>query len=370
MSGNETARRYDAIVVGGGVVGAATAYELGRGGARTLLIDRHDHGRATDAGAGILSPETSKRIVRTQRSQGRRSEGAMDDDPLWTELVHAAGRHYDELIPRLPGDTGWARCGILQLATRDTDVPPWEWVAEHADGAREITPEQACAIVPVLGPMLRVLHHPNAARVDGRMLCAALLRAARDCGVDVRTESVEDVRALDAAAIVIAGGAWTPRIADQLGVVLPVGPLRGQIIHLDVHHDTATWPIVQPVFGYYLVPWADAHVAVGATVEDAGFAAEVTAGGVSDVLRETLRVMPGLATAAIREVRVGLRPVSADDLPILGPLPGMPNVYVATGHGANGLLLGPLSGKLIADVVLGRAPEVDLTPFSPARFRA
>jgi D-amino-acid dehydrogenase len=342
---------YDVVVVGGGVVGTATAYELGRHGARTLLLDRRDRGRATDAGAGILSPETAK-----------------SDDAAWTELVRAAGRYYDELIPRLSGDPGWARCGILQLATRDSDIPAWEWVAEHAPGAREISAAEACAMVPVLGTVVRALHHPNAARVDGRMLCAALRRAAEAYGVEVRDQSVEDVRALDAPAIVIAGGAWTPRIAEQLGVALPVGPLRGQIIHLDVDHDTADWPIVQQVFGYYLVPWADAHVAVGATVEDAGFAADVTAGGVHDVLRETLRVMPGLARATLREVRVGLRPVSADDMPILGALPGVPNVYVATGHGANGLLLGPLSGALVADLVLGRTPELDLTPFSAARF--
>jgi D-amino-acid dehydrogenase len=114
--------------------------------------------------------------------------------------------------------------------------------------------------------------------------------------------------------------------------------------------------------------WADARVAVGATVEDAGFAAEVTAGGVHDVLRETLRVLPGLASATLREVRVRLRPVSIDDMPILGALPGLPNVFVATGYGANGLLLGPVSGALVADLVCGRPPALDLEPFGVPRF--
>ena len=132
---------------------------------------------------------------------------------------------------------------------------------------------------------------------------------------------------------------------------------------------------MQPVFGYYLVPWADARVAVGATVEEAGFAADVTAGGVHEVLRETLRVLPGLATATLREIRVGLRPVSADDMPIIGRIPGTPaanepDVYVCTGHGANGLLLGPVSGALVADMVCGRDPSVDLMPFAASRFVA
>ena len=345
--------RFGAAVVGGGLVGVATAYELGARGVRTLLVDRADPGRATDAGAGILSPATTAR-----------------DEPHFVALVRAAGEHYEQLVPRLEGETGWARCGILQLATRDSDLPAFEWVAARASGASEISPGDARAMVPVLGEVRRALHHPAAARVDGRLLRAALLRAAvRDYGVEVREESVDDVRALPADAVVIAGGAWTGRIADQLGVSLPVAPLRGQIIHLGVDgHDTGAWPIVQPVFGYYMVPWADARVAVGATVEDAGFAPDVTAGGVHEVLRETLRVMPGLAGATLREVRVGLRPVSADDSPILGELPGVPGVFVATGHGAEGLLLGPVSGALVADLVCGRAPALDLTPFTADRF--
>src|SRR6516164_6757952 len=104
--------QFDVAVVGGGLVGTATAYELARGGARTVLYDRGDAGRATDAGAGILSPETTERA-----------------DPAWAALARAAGAHYDDLIPQLGGETGWSRCGILELATRDTDVPSWEALA-------------------------------------------------------------------------------------------------------------------------------------------------------------------------------------------------------------------------------------------------
>jgi glycine/D-amino acid oxidase-like deaminating enzyme len=356
---------FDAAVIGGGLVGTATAYELGRAGLRTVLIDRGDVGRATDAGAGILSPETAKR-----------------DDAAWLALVQAAGAHYDTLVPELGDDTGWARCGILQLATRDTDVPPWKWVAERATGGSEISPDEARAMVPVLGSVVRALYHPGAARVDGRLLCAALRRAALEhYGIEARSGSVHDIEvgastrlAVDGAdvrtqVVVIAGGAWTAELSSALGVKLPVGPLRGQIMHLDVDdHDTGAWPIVQPVYGHYMVPWDGGRVAIGATVEEAGFAPEVTAGGVYEILREGLRVLPGLASARVRDVRVGLRPASIDDLPILGPLPGTSNVLVATGHGANGLLLGPVSGVLIADVVVGRTPLVDLAPFAPARF--
>jgi D-amino-acid dehydrogenase len=144
--------------------------------------------------------------------------------------------------------------------------------------------------------------------------------------------------------------------------------VRGQIVHLDTGADTSRWPVLQPIFSHYVVPWADGTVALGATVEDVGFDARATAAGFRQLFAEGLRVSPGLADATFREVRVGLRPVSDDDLPILGPVPGAPNVLVATGHGANGLLLGPVSGRLLAEVVTGGAPAVDLEPFSPARL--
>ena len=354
--------RYDAVVVGGGLVGTTAAYELGRSGARTLLVDRDDAGRATDAGAGILSLVTASR-----------------GEPGWDALAAAGARYHEELAARLGGATGWARTGTIVLATRESDVPAWESVAARggagrtvAPDAREIDADAARALVPVLAEPVRALHDPAAARVDGRVMLAALRDAARAEGVELRRgDAVADADdALRAAGVVIvAGGAWSARTADRFGFAIPVRPVRGQIVHLGVPgHDTACWPIVQPVFGFYMVPWSDRRVAVGATVEEAGFAPEVTAGGVHEVLRETLRVMPGLAGAAFGEVRVGLRPVCADDRPALGALPGTDRVFVATGHGANGLLLGPVSGAAVAALALGADPGVDLTPFAPARF--
>ena len=144
--------------------------------------------------------------------------------------------------------------------------------------------------------------------------------------------------------------------------------IRGQIVHLRLRRDTAGWPIVQPVLSHYVVPWPDGRLALGATVEDAGFDARATIGGMGRLLAEGLRLAPGLDDATFLEVRVGLRPMSEDLLPILGPLPGVEQVYVDTGHGAEGLLLGPFSGRLIARLVCGRDPGFDLAPFSPARL--
>ena len=159
----------------------------GRAGARTLLVDRADTGRATDAGAGILSPETAKR-----------------DDPAWVELVLAAGRHYDALADRDwdPTRAGRAAGSCSSRPARPT-CSAWEWVAERATGATEISADEARAMVPVLGKVVRALHHPRAARVDGRMMCAALRRGAERHGVRrVPARSTRCERAIPATVVV------------------------------------------------------------------------------------------------------------------------------------------------------------------------
>ena len=149
-----------------------------------------------------------------------------------------------------------------------------------------------------------------------------------------------------------------------------VVPQRGQIAHLRLsNRDTGEWPIVSGFRGHYIVSWPGGRVVAGASRESgAGFAAHTTAVGVHNLLGEALRVAPGLAAAQLGEIRVGLRPTSADGLPILGSVPPFRNVYLATGHGPHGLQLGPYSGKLVAELMLGQAREESVAAFGVARF--
>jgi D-amino-acid dehydrogenase len=134
--------------------------------------------------------------------------------------------------------------------------------------------------------------------------------------------------------------------------------------------ETTAWTIVIGFRDHYMVPWPEGRVAVGATRETgSGFDPRPTAAGVREVLAEALRVAPGLADAEILEIRVGLRPLSTDGLPVLGAVPGIEGVYLATGHGPTGLQLGPYSGKVLAALMLGRGLDVDLAPFRPGRFQ-
>jgi D-amino-acid dehydrogenase len=378
----------DVAVVGAGIVGLSLAYELACLGASVAVVDAGHAGRATDAGAGILSPATSLET----------------DAALWP-FLHRCGAHYPLLLERLEadgaavGEAGYGTCGSLSLILRPHEN---EWFAPFADIAlrrspgdvAEIGPGDAAALFPPLGRVHRVLHARGAARVDGRGMAAALregclargvvFMTGRAEGVDEQAGSeglrhasalqVEGQDALACDALAVAGGAWSAAMGEWLGCALPVGPTKGQIVHLGVDGDTGAWPIVQPLLTHYLVPWPGGRVACGGTFESgAGFSATATAAGISELLREGLAVAPGLGGAEYRETRVGLRPMSADDRALVGRLPGWSNAWVATGHGANGLLQGPYSGRVLAHAIAGRDLPADDVPapkeFDPARVR-
>ena len=177
----------------------------------------------------------------------------------------------------------------------------------------------------------------------------------------------------NAGRVILAGGAWSAAFGEQLNLPLPIEPQRGQIAHIQLPEASAPptedWPIVNGFRGHYLVPWPGQRIAVGATRESGtGFDYRQTAGGIAEVLREALRVAPGLADATFLELRIGFRPATPDGLPVLGEVPGTPNLFLATGHGASGLHLGPYSGLLAARWAQGEALSEVLAPFSATRF--
>jgi D-amino-acid dehydrogenase len=380
----------DVAVVGGGLVGACVAYELACAGASVALIDASLPGRASDAGAGIISPETFA-----------------EPDEAWFEFGSAAGRHLRSLVARLvaegvdPGPDAFAECGSLVVALAEHE-DPWftnirALVTARSPDITEVSVDDARALFPPLGRPWRALYSPSAARLDGRGMCKAVRGAAvrrgvtlvsmEATGVDQRGERISAVRGasgvVPCGALVLAGGAWSGGATRWLGTDLPVTPTKGQIVHVvlpgirsrrdgatsgETAIDSSRWPIVQPILNFYLVPWPGGRVACGGTFEpEAGFDVRPTAAGVRDLLRECVAIAPGLADATVTEVRVGIRPTSIDDRPLLGPVPGLTNVHVCTGHGANGLLLGPYSAALVSAQIMGPASDAPV-PYGVARF--
>ncbi|WP_423751362.1 NAD(P)/FAD-dependent oxidoreductase [Salinirarus marinus] len=378
---------YDCIVVGGGIVGTSTAYHLAREDVDTLLVDRKDDGRATSAGAGVVSPATV----------------AHDYPDSWFELGADAARYYDALDARLREEagveTGYGHCDLLTVAIDDDELAPFEAKVEEirdrqdrlgtpAEGTlEELSPSEATDACPALGDVRRAFRYTDAARLDGQAFTDALYRAATTHGLQVERADAEEIRTdaggvtgvvvrgddgttvYETENVVIAGGAWSSAFASQLGVDVPVDPQRGQIAHLSVDADTANWPIVTAFRDHYIVPQLDGRLIVGATREtESGFDARLTAAGVREVLDEALRVAPGVDDATLADLRVGLRPLSADGVPVLGGVPDVEGAYLATGHGPTGLTIGPYSGKIVAEAIRGVSPSSDLAPFSIERF--
>lgn len=372
----------EAAVIGGGIVGAATGYHLAERGVDVTVLDRDDPGQATAAGAGVVSPASSRHA-----------------DPDWYELALAAADYYPDLVETLggPAATGYRTVGALVVAVDEAEVSDFEAARERVferqarygyppeESLSELSPAEAADRFPPLADVEAAYGYEAGARVDGGRITEALLDAGEAAGLerqqaDVRRLRLDgdsvvgletvDGRVVDTSAVVIAGGAWSARFADALGIDVPVEPQRGQLAHLQVDRGRAAdWPVVSAFHGHYLVPWGDRRVVAGATRETgSGFDPRVTVHGAREVLAEALRLAPGLADAEVETFRVGLRPLSADGLPIIGPVEGIDGVYLATGHGPTGLTLGPYTGKLVAQLVLDGAAEHDLAPFDPLRF--
>jgi D-amino-acid dehydrogenase len=363
------------VVVGSGIVGASCAYTACSLGAEVVLADAALPGTATAAGAGIVCPWWSE----------------LADDPVWYGFACAAARYYPELAAELAGlgaaDIGYQQVGALILERPGEQQSVLELFLARRAGAPEIgavealTGDEASGLFPVLGTERAAVFLGGACRVDGRLVAAALARAAADKGAVIMTGRAELVRRsgraagvtlggglVEGDAVVAAAGAWTNSFLPP-GVVT-VEPQRGQIAHFSVEPaDTSGWPLVLPAgSGHYLLAFDDHRVVAGATRETgSGFDYRVTAAGMSQVLSEMLAVAPGLSAATYLETRVGFRPMSPDGLPVLGPVPGTDGLVAATGLGPTGLTLGPYAGAIAARVALGEPPGFDLAPFSPLR---
>jgi D-amino-acid dehydrogenase len=305
------------------------------------------------------------------------------EDPAFLSLYIAGGEYYPSLTQALAEDgetdLGYRQTGAMLVAEDPAELASIEHFARGRQAASpamgtltRLSPHQARLLFPPLGRDFGAVHINGGARVDGRRLAASLLRAAERHGATMirahaepwleqgRVQGVQvgDSR-IPADSVIVTAGAWTFRV--------PVRPQRGQIVHLRLE-DTVTdaWPVILPPGSHYIVPFDAGRVVVGATREpNAGFDYRVTAAGQAEVLFEALRVAPGLGDATLLETRIGFRPILPR--PALGWLPDSAGIAIGTGLGPAGLTIGPLGGRLLADLVLGHGSLLDLTPYDPSR---
>jgi D-amino-acid dehydrogenase len=249
-----------------------------------------------------------------------------------------------------------------------------------------LAPGEAARHFPVLRTDLQALWVGGVGRVDGRLFRDAAVLAAGKAGARLREGRAELVtdggrvrgvrvagELLGADVVLLAAGAWTADLVRPLGLELRLGPMRGQIVHVQLPDEgTASWPTVmtagEELGHHYVLAFPGGRVVIGATREPgAGFDHRVTVAGQRQVLGAALTLAPGLGDATVLETRIGFRPVTPDGLPLFGAVPEVDGLLVATGLGANGLTYGPLMGVLAAGLALGEQPPFDLTPFRPTR---
>jgi glycine oxidase len=368
--------RPDVVVIGGGGIGCACAWELAKRGLHVVVVERGTPGReATWAAAGMLSALSD------------------DDHPADLLLLARASRdRYPAFVEELQHATGvelaYRSLGSLRVALDDAEAASLRrWVAHQrevgieaewldADAVRRLEPSLAPGVRG--GALARGEQHIDNRRLGRAVWAAAVaagvhfrlgVPATRILGADSgRVTGVELATGerIEAGSVVLAAGSWSGLLSG-LPRPLPVVPVRGQMLALEA----VPTPIARIVMTTrcYLIPDAGGRVLVGATVERAGFHPVVTPAGLRHLADAAAAAAPALADAPVAEVWAGLRPGTPDGLPILGLDPEVPNLVYATGHHRNGILLLPITAGVVADIVLGTAPAVPLEPFSPARFK-
>jgi glycine oxidase len=344
----------DVVIVGGGIVGLASAYELTRAGATVTLLESGETGmQATNAAAGMLAPLVEAQHGSPMLRMGVRALQAYP--ALVEELERIAGFEL-EYRPH----------GILKVAFDEADLAQLhrraKWQRDLGFQVEALDAATCCELEPRLSKRVAGgVFSPSEGSVSSQLLALALERAALAADASIHTGSpmtrfekkgnrVVAVRSRDRSfscdSVVLAAGARSGQIARLLRVDLPVRPVRGQMIALG----GMLPPVRHIVWGPdgYLVPRANGLVFAGATVEEVGFRRRTTVAGVRAMRSMARRLVPQLSAATVHFAWAGLRPGSPDDLPIIGPLTAYPNVIAATGHYRNGILLGPLTGASIA----------------------
>lgn len=355
-------KAFDIIIIGGGVIGLSLARELAHGGTRILVLERTKPGReASYAAAGMiayLDPVTPKDLL-----------------PLAT----GSARMYPEFVRQLEEESGekidFRRDGSIDLSYAEQDP-------QRVDG--ELIRELAPGELAQLEPAVRFSSHAYLAKedcVDPRTLLAALLGATRSRGIEISEGAaaleisaehgrVVGVRAAHesytAPVVVNCAGAWAAKVKP---ISIPTVPARGHMLSV-VPPDISSGPPLKHVIrtpDCYFVPRSDGKLVIGSTLEPAGFDKTVDPRRIERLRQAAIKFVPSVASMTVHETWTGLRPGTPDHLPILGETP-IHGYYACTGHYRDGILLTPVTARVMSQLITTGRSDFDLKPFSPKRF--
>ena len=358
---NASMKTWDAIIVGGGIIGLSLAIALRKRGATVLLVERGQPGReASHAAAGMLA------------NCGSETPAAL------RELAAASAAMYPEFVLELQDESG------VHIDLRDPGTilflspEPKLHLYDEQVGAESLTPGRLRELEPGLHEERYPAVYLKERSVDPRALVAAASRAAKHRGVDISSGTeVKEVLVADgrasgvrtdrtsysSAAVVNCAGAWAGQIAPHQ---FPTRPVKGQMLAVvGAPHGTLKHVVRSP--DVYLVPRTDGRILIGATVEEAGYDKRTDPATIQRMHQAALHILPALRQGRVHDAWAGLRPGTPDNLPILGET-STPGYFVATGHFRDGILLAPVTAHVMAQLISGAKPEYDLSAFSPVRF--
>ena len=350
---------WDVIVIGGGIIGLSPAIELRKQGGSILILERGEPGREASHAAGGMLVECS-----------------LETPAALQPLAAASARMYPEFVEELQIESG------LYVDLRDQGAivfPPPEHIHQRPGfGVADLLPAPLAELEPALAEPNRPAFFLKEHSVDPRGLSPAALQAAKRRGVDVSSgEEVTAVNLSDervsgvltrktsflAPKVVNCAGAWSGQIAPY---AFPTRPVKGQMLCLVAPSRGLLKHVIRSP-NVYLIPRSDGRILVGTTVEEAGFDKRTNVATIQRLHRAAVALVPVLRNAKILEDWAGLRPGTPDALPILGAT-ATPGYYVATGHFRDGILLAPITARVMTQVIGGKSPDYNLDAFSPARF--
>jgi glycine oxidase len=349
---------WDVIVIGGGIIGLSLSIELRKRGAKVLVVERGQPGREASHAAG-----------------GMLVDCLIETPAALQPLATASARMYPEFVHEVEIESGLA----ADLRDHGTIVvSPPEHIDDRGFALGGTLPAPLAELEPALAAANRPAFFLKERSVDPRAITAAALKAAQHRGVDFSSgDSVTAVNLSDgrasgitstktaflASKVVNCAGAWSGQIAPH---AFPTRPVKGQMLCLAAPSRTLLKHVIRTP-DVYLVPRSDGRILVGATVEEAGFDKRTDPATIQRLHRAALALVPELQNAKILEDWAGLRPGTPDALPILGAT-STPGYYVATGHFRDGILLAPITAQIMAEIISGEKPSLDVRAVSPSRF--
>lgn len=374
--GESSADCYDVALIGGGVIGCAIAWRLASAGLKTVVIERNELGmEASFAAGGMLAAQAE-------------SDPAARLFPLALTSRNAYPQFVHDLEEASSTSVAYRNEGTLVLSLRSEDDERLEsdYAAQTEAGldVELLTDREVLDLEPSINSSVRfALRFPGDHQVDNRLLVRALEQAARKAGAEFRlgTEVLEvcasdgKVRSISTSSgsivtknAVIAAGCWSGKLTlpSTLLSSAGVGPVRGQMMAFSAP-DSILRSVLYSMRGY-VIPRSTGLIIAGSTTEYAGFTKATTEAGLTTIESAASEILPTLSNRPIVERWAGLRPGTADDLPVLGEDPIIKGLYYATGHYRNGILLTPITAQVITELILNGRTSTDISSFSITRF--